>query len=418
MQGIEQNPKLGYYKVGDSVFYSKPQAYIYATTQGIDPTWHFNTKEFAKFDWSIEPETDIRELYRLRAQQLRVRYDYIRLECSGGGDSTTAAYAFLLNGIHLDEVIFRYPKSGEKGVTDDPFNTKPENTLSEWRYAAKPLLDWIKTNFPKTIVRVHDYSENMIESESTRDESWVFNTRDWFQPGHADKYNHFAIKEHRDLADTGKSICVLIGIDKPKVVVINDAWYTYFIDVQANSANPVIGDYTNITSEYFFWTPDFPEIVSKQSHLVKSWFDQSSNHHLKHLALFPIGSVAHRTAYENIIKPIIYPDYDQTTWQTAKPTNSFYNEMDHWFHTNFQGTRLYQTWEAGLDLLVDKINPTYFESELGRPVGLQRNLSPFYYLGPAVSNTVTPKLINKDYLTISKQPITVVQDRKIKKILV
>ena len=417
MQIIEQNPKLGYYRVGDEIFYSKPQAYIRATETGIDPVWIFNNVEFAKFNWDIEPEPGIRELYRMRAQQLRDRYDYIRLECSGGGDSTTAAFAFLLNGIHLDEVIFRYPKSGEKDVTNDPFNFKPENTLSEWQFAAKPLLDWIKTNFPKTVVRIHDYSENMIAQEDTRDESWVFNTRDWFQPGHADKFDHFGIKEHRDLAETGKSICVLIGIDKPKVVVINDAWYMYYIDVQANSANPVINGYTNITSEYFFWTPDFPEIVAKQSHLVKNWFDLPQNQHLKHLALYPVGSVAHRTAYENLIKPIIYPDYDQQTWQTTKPTNSFYNEMDCWFHVNFKDTNLYRAWEAGLEFLTNKINKKYFEHELGKPVGLERNVSLFYYLGPATS-TNKPALQNKDYLQLNNRTITVVQDRKIKKIVV
>ena len=185
---IEQNPKLGFYKVGSEIFYSKPQAYIYATKTKQSIHWNFNNLEYAKIDWSVEPETNLRELYRQRAQQLRDRYDYIRLECSGGGDSTTVAYSFLLNNIHLDEVIFRYPKTGEKDATNDPFNTKPTNTLSEYQFAAKPLLEWIKTNYPKTRVVIHDYSENMLEQESSRDESWIYNTRDWFQPGHGDKY--------------------------------------------------------------------------------------------------------------------------------------------------------------------------------------------------------------------------------------
>ena len=143
IHGIEQNPKLGYYRVGTEVFYSKPQAYIHATKTKSSVEWKFNDIEFAKFNWLVEPSASIREIYRLRAEQLREKYDYIRLECSGGGDSTTTAFAFLLNGIHLDEVIFRYPKLGERGVTDDPWNTKPVNTLSEWKYAAQPLLKQI-----------------------------------------------------------------------------------------------------------------------------------------------------------------------------------------------------------------------------------------------------------------------------------
>ena len=398
MQGIEQNPKLGYYQVGDKRFYSKPQALIYATETNQTPEWIFNSIVYAKVNWQLEPETDIRELYRLRALQLRDSYDYIKLELSGGGDSTTAAFAFLLNGIHLDEVIFRYPKQGEKDCTADPFNTKPTNTLSEFQFAAKPLLNWIKTNYPKTKVTIHDYSENMLEDEGSRDETWIFNTRDWFQPGHADKYTHFGTKEQKELANSGKSICALVGIDKPKITLINGKWYAYFNDLQANSANPIVNDYTNITSEYFFWTPDLPEIVVKQAHMITEWFDAPQNQHLKHLVSWPNTDPAKRTAYEHIAKSIIYPEYDLETWQTAKPTNSFYNEMDQWFYTNFKETQLYSAWEAGLQLLLDKINPKYLMYQLGIPVGLTSNTTPFYYIG-AESTTQNPTLINRNYIS-------------------
>lgn len=418
MQGIERNSKLGYYKVGDQVFYSKPQAYIYATQTGIEPSWYFNNVEFAKFDWLHEPEVGIRELYRLRAQQLRDKYDWIRLESSGGGDSTTAIFSFLLNDIHLDEVVFRYPEQVDKNVTNDPFNTKPENTLSERQFAAEPLLKWITTHYPNVRVTIQDYSENLLNDNYMQDESWVFTTRDWFQPGHGIKHNNFGTNEHRATADSGKSICVIYGIDKPKVALINNQWYAYFLDVHANHPNPVVNEYTNITSELFYWTPDIPELVSKQSHMVKNWFDMPQNKHLRHLVKFPNSSVNQRTTYESIVKSIIYPDYDLSTWQTAKPSNSFYNEMDHWFHTNLQGTKLFLAWQGGLQMLVDKIDPKYFEFELSRPVGLQRNFSLFYHLGPSSSTDVEPVLDNNDYKTISKQPITMVQNRKIKKIVV
>jgi hypothetical protein len=84
-----------------------------------------------------------------------------------------------------------------------------------------------------------------------------------------------------------------------------------------------------------------------------------------------------------MVKPLIYPDYDPATFQVAKPTNSFYNEMDHWFYINFKETRAFQVWQAGLDLLVKNIDAKYFNSELGRPVGFVGFLSPFYCLGAA-----------------------------------
>jgi hypothetical protein len=379
---LENNPKLGYYTVGQTRHYIKPEALIDATKHNQFPEWNFNRDVFDVYAWHQEPEIGLRELYRMRAQQLRDKYDYIRLEVSGGGDSATAAFSFILNGIHLDEVVFRYPKTGEKNVTDDPFNTKPENTLSEWKYAAQPLLQWIATHAPRTKITIHDYSEDMLASN--HDESWVFRTKDYFQPGHAFKHTVDAVDSHKLTLDQGKSVCMLWGVDKPKVCIKDKKWFLYFMDVQANNANPEVGQWDNVTNEYFYWTPDLPELLCKQAHTIRKWFDLPSNIYLQHLARWPNYSFAQRTTFEHIIKPLLYPDYDPATFQTSKPTNSFYNEMDHWFYTNFQGTHVWNVWQAGLKHLVDNIDPKYFNNEMGRPVGFVGFISPFYYLGDAV----------------------------------
>jgi hypothetical protein len=382
MKLLEQNDKLGFYTVGSTKHYIKPEALIDATKTGHFPEWNFNRNVFDHYAWDVEPEIGLRELYRIRAQQLRDKYDYIRLEVSGGGDSATAAYSFILNGIHLDEVVFRYPKTGEKNVTDDPFNTKPENTLSEWRYAAQPLLQWIATHAPRTKITVHDYSEDMLASE--HDESWVYRTKDYFQPGHAFKHTVDAVDSHKTTLDQGKSVCMLWGVDKPKVCIKDKKWYLYFMDVQANNANPEVGQWNNITNEYFYWTPDLPELLCKQAHTIRRWFDLPTNKYLQHLARWPNYSFAQRTTFEHIIKPLLYPDYDPATFQTSKPTNSFYNEMDHWFYTNFQDTHAYRVWQAGLQHLTSNIDPKYFNKEMGRAVGFVSFISPFYCLGDAV----------------------------------
>jgi hypothetical protein len=378
---LEQNPKLGFYTVGDKIFYIKPLALIEATKSGHFPVWNFNNDIFGNVHWQVEPETDLRELYRIRAQQLRDKYDYIRLEVSGGGDSSTAAYSFIKNKIHLDEVVFRYPKTGEKNVSADPFNTKPENTLSEWEYAGKPFLQWVADNSPKTKITFHDYSQDMLNKG--HNEEWVFRTKDYFQPGHAFKHTVDAVDSHKQTLDQGKSVCMLWGVDKPKVCIKDGKWYLYFMDVQANNANPEVGQWTNITNEYFFWTPDMPELLCKQAHIIKNWFDLPHNQYLQHLARWPNYSFSQRTTFEHIIKPLLYPDYDPTTFQTSKPTNSFYNEMDYWFYQNFKDTPAYSVWKAGLQHLVDNIDIKYFNKEMGTPVGFVGFLSPFYCLGDA-----------------------------------
>jgi len=417
---IEQNPKLGCYVVGDKTFYSKPQAHIHATQVNQPVVWQFNDLAFAKYNWTVEPEESITEIYRRRAQQLRDKYDYIRLEASGGSDSTTAVYSFLLNGIHLDEVVFRYPAQVDKNVTNDPFNTKAENTLSEFQFAAKPLLHWVKTNFPKTKVTIQDYSEKMLAEENTRDESWVFTTRDWFQPGHGNKHDHFGTAEHRAIAESGKSLCVLHGVDKPKIAIVDDGWYLYFVDTQPNGPNPMQNGYTNITSELFYWTPDMPEICGKQAHIIRRWFDMPQNQHLKHIIHHANINADQRTTYENLIKTIIYPDYDPKTWQTAKPTNSFYNEMDHWFYTNLKDTRLYAAWQSGLQFLVDKIDKKYFVYKLGNPTGLKQYRSTMYFIGKEEKMPQNASTFNNHIYLDSKinTEIKLVKDKKVKKIII
>jgi hypothetical protein len=417
LYGIEQNPKLGYYTVGDKIFYSKPQAFIYATqTKSHYPEWHFNDIEFAKFNWTVEPELNIRELYRIRASQLREKYDYIQVEASGGSDSTTAIFSFLLNGIHLDEVIFRYPEKLDKNVKGDPYNTSSENTLSERQFAAEPLFRWINTNFPKVKTTVYDYSEHLFSGKYMKDESWIFNTQSWIQPAHSIKHNR-DIKQQRILEDSGKKICVLYGIDKPKIALINNKWYLYFMDLQANCPTPVVGDYTNITTEIFYWTPDLPELVCKQAHLIKSWFDMPQNNNLKHLVRYPLRNANHRTGYENIAKGIIYPDYDPNTWQTAKASRNAFSEMDHWFHVNMKGTKFYDVWESGVKYLTDNVDPKYFQYQAGRPDGIHICKSKMYYLGDENTKYApTPALVNQDYKKSIQETIDTVVNKKLVKI--
>ena len=379
---LEANPKLGFYTVGEDRFYNKPEALIKATNTGHFPHWNFNNEVFSAEPWTEDPGVDLLELYRQRAQQLRDKYDYIRTEVSGGGDSATVVYSFLLNGIHLDEVVFRYPKTGEKNVTNDSLNIKAENTLSEYQFAARPMLEWIKTHYPKVKITVHDYSTDMLAGGY--DETWIFRSKDYFQPGHVFKHNALGMTEHKRQADTGKNICVLYGIDKPKICIKDNKWYLYFMDIQANCAVGTIDEYTNITNEYFFWTPDFPEISRQQAHAVRNWFSLPENQQFQYLVRWPNYSFNQRTAYEQMIKPLIYPEFDPMTFQTAKPTNSFYNEMDHWFYQNFQDTDAYHTWKAGLNLLVNTIDDKFFNKEAGYPVGFVGFLSPFYYIGDVI----------------------------------
>jgi hypothetical protein len=380
MQSIEHNPKLGFYTVGDKTFYSKPMALMEATQTGHFPHWNFNRDTFSKINTCVEPATDLRILYKLRAQQLRDRYDYIRLEFSGGSDSTTVLLSFINNKIHLDEIVFRYPAQGDRNLEADAKNTKAENTLSEWEFAAKPMLQKIAVEHPEIKITLHDFSDNILKYKS--DESWIERSKDYLHPEHTFKHDPMGLVDHQKLADTGKQICVLYGIDKPKLCIKDGRWWLYFMDMHANHAPTYLGPYTNINTEYFYWQPDLPEIIIKQAHTIRNWFMTPHAKHLQFLLRWPNHSMSQRQAYEQLAKPLIYPDYDPQTWQAAKSTNAFYSEMAWWFFKNFKDSQFYNVWEAGIAHVVSKIDPKFFNYELGKPVGFVGFMDQFYDLGP------------------------------------
>ena len=407
---LEVNKKLGYYLVNNEIYYNKFQAIVDASKTNSEVNWYFNEKIFMKYPWHVEPETSLQELYRMRAQQLRDTYDYIRLEASGGSDSTTVAYSFLLNGIHLDEIVFRYPKQGEKGLSNNSFSVNSENTLSEWDFAAKPLLNWVSENFPKVKITIHDYSIELLEEQDSLDESWVFKSKHFLQPSYIAKHTNTGLIDHRRTADTGLKIAVVYGIDKPKICLKDNKFFLYFVDYFVNHNNADAGDY-DITNECFYWTPDMPELIAKQAHIVKSWFSMPQNYSFQSVIRYPNDTFAYRNMYERLVKTIIYPDYDPNTFQTIKPTNNIYNEMDHWIHTNFNNTKFYRAWEAGIDYLLEKIDNKFLNPN---SVPHQNNIkqrrdvisfsSLFYCLGDSsIPETLLPRVSNSLSTTSNKK---------------
>jgi hypothetical protein len=69
--------------------------------------------------------------------------------------------------------------------------------------------------------------------------------------------------------------------------------------------------------------------------------------------------------------------------------------MDHWFHTNFKDTRLYATWQAGVDYILNNVNSQHVGVKKGVATDLTVFQSAFYYVGdcniPVASPLVNPR---------------------------
>ena len=117
---------------------------------------YFYDKEFSEFNWKVEPRESLNELYKLRAQQLRDKYDYLIVAWSGGADSTTIIDSFINNNILLDEIVIAWPVSQTQGKYSANKSLDASNFNSEWDYSIQPKLDYLKINHPNIKITVCD----------------------------------------------------------------------------------------------------------------------------------------------------------------------------------------------------------------------------------------------------------------------
>ena len=86
----------------------------------------YSPEFFSDVYWEQEPTESLEHLIKLRCEQLRDAYSYIRIMYSGGADSTTMLNAFIKNKIYVDEIhCYRY-------ALDDNFNNSSNIELNNY----------------------------------------------------------------------------------------------------------------------------------------------------------------------------------------------------------------------------------------------------------------------------------------------
>lgn len=328
------NIKNGYYTVGDKIFEKKVLAVYHASQTNQKIKWTWNDEKMATVDWTTEPDLSLDELYKLRAQQIRDEYDYVLIFCSGGADSTNVLQSFLKNNIHVDEVVAGAPLSGLSRWDWNNVDYSASNTISETKFAQLPLMEYVQKNFPKTKVTIHDYFVDML---NYKEDEWLIDSGDYIHPTFAARYNlqrdDYAYL--RKLADSGKKIALVYGIDKPNLGKDSENLYIVFNDqLICNGVKSI--DHNNIQVELFYWSPDFIPLLVKQGHVVSKWICKPENEKfLTHAVISKTTNVGDinwgRNVYERKIIPFIYPSLHYSSFQCKKPTVAFMGEHDAWF---------------------------------------------------------------------------------------
>ena len=353
--------KLGVYRVGDLKFYSKLEAIKMHTKTGIHLHWDFNEPVFSSYDWTTEPAESLLDLYRQRAQQLREKYDYIILAYSGGADSQNILDCFVNNNIKIDELVsfINYEATGDK-----------DNFLNAEAYRVSiPTAERLKSKHPWIKHRVLDLTKIILDLFKQKETlfSWVYEVNNFFNPNCVARAGlPLKIKEWSDIIYSGKKLCVLWGMEKPRVCQINGKFVFRFLDFIDNAATvKSIANQQPYTDELFYWTPDLPKIVIKQAHLIKNYL---ANPNVKQLPF--VSKEKSELAYRDIggerfwlnnhgVNSIIYPTWNIDTFSYGKHNTIVLSPRDTWFfNIEDQALEKYH-WRAGFEHL-RTIVPNYW----------------------------------------------------------
>lgn len=377
------NKKLGYYVCDGQEFNSKINCAIHATQVNKPMSWVFNEDAFSKYDFSQEPAESLDELYDRRARELREKYDYIVLSYSGGSDSHNILMAFHRQGLHIDEVVTNWVFEASKKFTiinelvDDAWNQNAEFELN-----AREKLQWIADHMPKTKVTLYDCSKQIYTYfAKAKDPTWVTEHVEPLNPAATQRYNPLQIKDIRNRIDKENSIGFIVGVDKPLSLIIDGKLYLRLRDKTANivPSNAYLDQYDNSTIEYFYWAPESCAMLAKQGHVMLQYLNTNKQYQL---IWSPSEIDNRRTAQETLMRHMIYTNWDDSWFQTKKPTHDWYSELDYWFIEQFKNTPAGRNWQAGVDYLESSVDKS-LQLTTGKK-GLATFYSPLYYIGDII----------------------------------
>lgn len=264
--------KFGFYQVRDFKTFSKFEAWEYAKKNQIpfnELYFNFNDDYTTTFDWAIEPNESINELYSQRAKQLREKYDYIVLVYSGGIDSHVALQSFVESDLKVDEVLT---------FCNLEFLDKSSKFNQEVFNSAIPYLESL--NLKDTKINLFDIG-NLIQScygdQNYLNELFYLNNGVMSTWAMTVRSALLKLKQthHLELAKSGKKIAYIWGLEKPHMIIKEGYYsYQYFSYAHDFGVRNYILKYgynnqlENFTDEAFFICREIPKILIKQAHLV------------------------------------------------------------------------------------------------------------------------------------------------------
>jgi hypothetical protein len=235
------------WQVGDQRYYNQIETWQAIERTGADYRFCLFEKAYDRYDWTQDPALSWEELLRLRCIQLRERYHNLKMLFSGGRDSTCALRSFAANGVPLDELL----------IVDYRENPIRHKEFLTW---IKPQAERYQQVNPQ--VKITTLTVDFKDYNDWYNEDWTQtgrgNTlRGYFQP------SDYTWMIQRQLGREHSNTGIINGLEKPTLRVMNGGIYATQIDqcFLHYFNNPDI-------MEFFYLTPDLPELHIKQCHMA------------------------------------------------------------------------------------------------------------------------------------------------------
>ena len=367
--------KKGYYLVGWKKFYNKTEAVTYATKNSFEVRWVFNDSVYSNIDWSIPIEVSLKELYRIRAQQLRNSYDYVILHYSGGQDSNNVLHSFIDNNIKVDHIVIQVPEPQRKHTVNN--DTSWSNYWAEIDYQAIPYLKSLGSKLDGIKITIQDMSSTPIELLSN--DNWtekLLPSASYNLGVIARAMGQYNTKDILNVSEKGKTSCQVLGIDKPMVYFDGMNYYSFFVDQSAYHMQPLDSTMKDLfhysVTEFFYWTPDLPEIVVKQAQEIKKVCN--ANDTVKYL--FTKTTKSEVGIFRTVMQSIIYDMNHAPMFQTGKPQADAGEVLNKWFFEG-QDRQIVDNYTYALGHIKKQIDNKFFNKTMN---GYQSILSKFYKL--------------------------------------
>lgn len=263
--------KYQFYRVGQEKFSNKFLAFIRSQETGLHLKFDFFEKEFDQANWSKDPDLTWDQLLDIRANQIANMKKPIVLGFSGGTDSYTIYQVFKRNNIKIDAVFLRYK--------DDPKEKDMyENVLS--------FIENEKSKYGFKTILIKDDSRFFDQ---------VYSNEEWWLSSEPVRINFSVAVGLQDIEhfygyDTtiDNDFVLVMGMDKPRIKIIDNKMYSYLQDTTFNN-------YCHDRHEYFFSSPNLPELHIKQSYMLGKYI-----RHLSETTNKPISY------FENIHNPLFF----------------------------------------------------------------------------------------------------------------